>query len=104
MSRHTIPAKTPGLTVAVGWDNPLQTYFAQVSRDDVGEDEDPVIIWLGGEPREVCSPGNLAEPLAPYAIISDAMIDQLRADRAACLDRAPTPLQQHALNVIRRSR
>src|SRR5208283_4453511 len=35
------------LTVVVGWDNPLQTYFAQVSRDDAAEDEDPLVLWLG---------------------------------------------------------
>ena len=30
MSRYHIPAQDPGLTVIVGWDNPLTTFFAQV--------------------------------------------------------------------------
>jgi hypothetical protein len=30
MSRYSIPAQDPDLTVIVGWDNPLVTFFAQV--------------------------------------------------------------------------
>ncbi len=30
MSRYRIPAQDPRLTVIVGWDNPLATFFAQV--------------------------------------------------------------------------
>jgi hypothetical protein len=33
-------------------------------------------------------------PLAPYAELTTAHIEQLRADRAADLDRGPTPLQR----------
>jgi hypothetical protein len=37
MSRNTIPARLPGLTVVVGWDNPMGTFFAQVEREQ-GDD------------------------------------------------------------------
>jgi len=36
MSRYSIPALQPGLTVTVGWDNPLTTFFAQVVRRESG--------------------------------------------------------------------
>jgi hypothetical protein len=31
-SRNIIPALDPDLTVVVGWDNPMRTFFAQVDR------------------------------------------------------------------------
>jgi hypothetical protein len=36
MSRYSIPAQQPGLTVIVGWDNPLATFFAQIVRRESG--------------------------------------------------------------------
>jgi hypothetical protein len=29
MSRHEIPARNPGHKIIVGWDPPMQTFFAQ---------------------------------------------------------------------------
>ena len=29
MSRYNIPSQNPALTIIIGWDNPLQTFFAQ---------------------------------------------------------------------------
>ena len=40
MSRYTIPAQHPALTVTVGWDNPLRTLFAQVFDPTIEEDAD----------------------------------------------------------------
>ena len=104
MSRHTIPSLVQGLTVVVGWDNPLHTYFAQVSRDNAAEDEDPLVLWLGAEPNQVLYPQDLIAPLTPYAVLGDDAIAQLRADRAACLDRSPSILQRASLNVVKRVR
>ena len=74
MSRHTVPCLYSGFTVVVGWDNPLSTFFAQVSRDDAGEDDDPLVLWLGTEPHQIIFPRDLIAPLAPYATIADATI------------------------------
>jgi len=104
MSRHTIPSLVHGLIVVVGWDNPLHTYFAQVTRDDAAEDEDPLVLWLGAEPNQVLYPQDLIAPLAPYAILADDTIAQLRTDRAACLDRSPSVLQRACLNFAKRVR
>ena len=65
MSRHDIPAKRPGFTVVVGWDNPMSTFFAQVEDKTAGEDDDPVVLWLGGRHHEVLRPEDLVAPLAP---------------------------------------
>jgi hypothetical protein len=105
MSRYEIPARDSQHTVAVGWDNPLSTFFGQVSRPVEDEDEDdPTILWVGGAPREVLSVEDLAAHLAPYAALAPAMAERLRADRAAKIDQAPTQAQQDAINFIRRAR
>jgi hypothetical protein len=106
MSRYEIPARNPQHIIAVGWDNPLNTFFAQVSRPVENEDgEDPIILWLGASrPREIVSVEDLAQHLEPYAALSPEMLDQLRADRAANIDQPPTHVQQDAINLIRRSR
>jgi len=88
MSRHTIPGLRPGFTVVVGWDNPL----------------DPVVLWLGTQPNQGLYSQDLIVPLAPYAILTDDTIEQLRADRAACLDRSPTTSQRACLAFVRRAR
>ena len=95
MSRRYIPARQPGVTVVVGWDNPMSTFFAQVTRVQDDDDErDPVMFWIGGMFGEVCRAEDLAQPLAPYADLTAADIGQLRADRAASADRGPTELQR----------
>ncbi len=94
MSRHEIPAKYQGLTVVVGWDNPMITYFAQVEDESAGDDTDPIVLWLGASHREVLRPEDLALPLAPFADLTKAHLDQLRADRAGDADRGPTALQR----------
>jgi len=53
-SRRSIPAHAPDLTVVVGWDNPLSTFFAQVERNQDDDDpRDPIAIHFvqsGAEP------------------------------------------------------
>ena len=107
MSRHEIPARDQSLSVAVGWDNPLQTFFAQVSRAERGhedDDEDHMVLWVGTEPREVITVEDLGRHLAPFADLPAEIAEQLRADRAAKLGQAPTATQQEILSFIRRAR
>lgn len=72
----------------------LPDYFAQVEDEAAGEDDDPVVLWLGGRHREVLCPEDLAAPLAPYADLTAEHIEQLRADRAGDADHGPTALQR----------
>lgn len=87
------------MTVACGWDNPLQTYFCTVLRVPLSseEDADPVVLWLGLDRREVRTPEEMAAPLAPYADLDATTIGLLRADRGEDLDRGPTALQRGSL-------
>ena len=97
-SRRDILPRETGITVTVGWDNPLMTFFAQVARNQQDDDtRDPILLWLGGAPGEITRPEDLAAPLAPYAALTQEHIDQLRADRGADADRGPSPLQRSLL-------
>jgi len=101
MSRHDIPGLDPGLIVTVGWDNPMQSFFATVVRNpDPDDDEAETLLWVGQTQREILTPEALALPLAPYAALSDATIAQLRQDWIAMLDRGPSELQRAALRSI----
>ncbi|WP_375459834.1 hypothetical protein [uncultured Enterovirga sp.] len=98
-SRRSLPSKQAGMTVACGWDNPLQTYFCTVLREPPSseEDADTVVLWLGLDRREVRTPEEMASPLAPYADLDALTIRLLRADRDEDLDRGPTALQRRSL-------
>ena len=102
-SRRSIPAHAPDLTVVVGWDNPLSTFFAQVERNQDDDDpRDPILLWIGGELGEVVQAEQLAGPLAPYAELTSKLVEQLRADRAVDADRGPSVLQRMARSVFER--
>jgi hypothetical protein len=92
MSRHLIPAKIERHQVAVGWDNPMSTYFAIVT--DETEDDEAVLLWLGGIHDEYPRAEGMVELLKPYADLTADMIAMLRKDRVATLDVGPTPLQR----------
>mgnify|MGYP000567763958 CR=1 FL=1 len=89
MSRHVIDGKDPDLTVTVGWDNPLQTYYAQVERGE--SDSDDLVLWAGTRNYEYRTPEALAEPLAPYADLTPATLQQLQQDRVIEQTQEPTP-------------
>jgi hypothetical protein len=102
-SRNIIPALDPGLTVVVGWDNPMRTFFAQVDRrQQLDDPRDPSLLWLGSSLGEVSRPEDLVAPLARYAELTSAHLETLRTDRAADLDRGPSPLQRAMRGPMRR--
>ena len=80
MSRYDVQAKEPDkYTVIVGWDKPLQTYFAQVIRKDSDRDFDPA-LWKGINPREISSVADLQQALKDYVDIPTEMQNALRFD------------------------
>ena len=94
-SRRSIPAHAPDLTVFVGWDNALATFFAQVERvQDADDPRESVLLWIGSQPGEATRAEQLADPLTPYAELTPELVEQLRADRAADADRGPSVLQR----------
>lgn len=78
MSRHTF-AGPAGVSVAIGWDRPLDTFYVQVSRPDPeDEGERETFVWEGTSPREL--------PTAAAAIAVAASHAELPADLASTLE------------------
>ena len=84
MSRHDLQPK-PGsdgvLRATVGWDRPLQTFFAQVffATDDEPE-EGEALIWIGTEPGELPTAEAAIEVVAPHAVVPVDLADTLTAE------------------------
>lgn len=66
----------PGVTVTIGWDPPLATFFLHV----VHADEDDPLVWRGGRYGECPEPGPL---LALARGWSDAVPEDLLAELLA---------------------
>jgi hypothetical protein len=72
MSRHEIPALDRAHKVIVGWDHPLQTFFAQVidrAREDAGFD-DKFVLWRGTGAGEIYEIDDLERVLRRHARLS----------------------------------
>lgn len=89
MSRHNLQPK-PGwkdvVRAVVGWDRPLQTFFAQVffATDDESE-EGEARIWVGTEPGELLTAEAVIAIVAPYAVVPADLPDRLTADMQATI-------------------
>ena len=98
MSRYSVPAQQPGLTVIVGWDNPLCTLFAQVFDPSVEDDEAACLLWIGTAPGAIPTVAALQAQLAGWAAIPHAILDYLIRDQHAATPL--TPLQQWAHQLL----
>ena len=94
MSRYSIPAQNPALTIVVGWDNPLLTFFAQVFDPSIEEDEEACLLWIGTAPEAIPTVAVLQTQLAGWAAIPHDLVDRLTRDQQSATP--PTPLQQWA--------
>ena len=94
MSRHEVKSfNTEQFTVIVGWDNPLQTYFAQVWDSRLQDEDDKGgVFWVGTHPGSVRSVSDLAQVISGYAALPEDTKAQLERDRSE--SEPPTPLQQ----------
>jgi len=94
MSRHNVTAfNTQPFTVIVGWDNPLQTYFAQVWDSQLkDEDDGGCVFWVGTHPGSVRTAQDLAQVVSGYAVLPEDLVTQLEQDQAE--SEPPSPLQQ----------
>jgi len=96
MSRYSLPAQQPGLTVTVGWDNPLCTFFAQVF--DPSIEEDACLLWIGTAPGAIPTVAALQAQLAGWAAIPPDIVDRLTRDQQGATP--PTPLQRWAHQLL----
>ncbi|HEX7784309.1 MAG TPA: hypothetical protein VF509_16030 [Sphingobium sp.] len=84
MSRHILPPKADQphvLRATVGWDRPLQTFFAQVffvTEDEPEEGE--ALIWIGTAPGELMTPEAAIAIVEPHAIVPEDLAAKLGAE------------------------
>lgn len=91
MSRYTFTGNRSHLRIVVGWDRPLQTYFAQVW--DGGQLETGnLVLWVGAEFEQVPTVDALAEQLAPFGSVPVEIVVQLRDERTERCEQL-TPLE-----------
>jgi hypothetical protein len=103
MSRHELEPFAKRYEVTVGWDRPLNTFFAQVKDLQVtDEEDDPVIVWVGTSYSEIPRPEDLQFHIAEFATISNATMEALRSDRARTLDKGNLPLQRVIRGITER--
>ena len=100
MSRYSVPAQDPRLTVIVGWDNPLQTFFAQVFDPLIEEDDEAYRLWIGTALQEIPTVAALQAQLAGWATIPADIVEHLARDQHAATP--PTPLQRWAHQLFER--
>jgi hypothetical protein len=83
MSRRQIRPRDPAHKVIIGWDHPLQTYFAHVidrKKEAAGRD-DKFVLWIGAAPREICEVEDLRQRIKPWAYINAEIGAKLYGDK-----------------------
>lgn len=98
MSIHKVPLRD-GVAAAsayVGWDRPLQTYFAQVLSAPDEDGEETEIVWVGTAFGELPRAVDAIRALEPYCHIEASLAAQLEIDRMACLATRDGPNQLEA--------
>jgi hypothetical protein len=98
MSRYNIPSQNPALTIIIGWDNPLQTFFAQAFDPSVEDEAEVDLLWIGTTAQEIPTVAALQTQLTGWATIPPAIVDRLTRDQQAATP--PTPLQRWALQFL----
>lgn len=73
MSRHILEPREPnGYDIAVGWDSPSGTFFAQVITPD-----ERLLVDLGHADDQIFIPGRVLGAVRPYAAIPVDLDNQL---------------------------
>jgi hypothetical protein len=89
MSRHDLQPKADQphvVRATVGWDRPLQTFFAQVFfRTEDEPDEGEALIWFGTAPGELLTPEAVIAIVAPHVTVPTDLVDTLDADMRATI-------------------
>lgn len=78
MSRHTIEPRLPhhhGYEIAVGWDAPMGTFFAEVIEPNLS-----IPVDLGHSSERILNPGVVLDAIRPYADIPPGLHDALMCE------------------------
>jgi hypothetical protein len=95
MSRHRIAEKPK--EIVAGWDPPLQTFFLQIP-DPAKDEEDEIVLWLGGRHGELPEVADLTAALASHAGLPPALAQQLEAEKGASTK--PSTLQLSVIGMF----
>ncbi len=100
MSRHDLTPKADQpyiVRATVGWDRPLQTFFAQVFfRTEDEPDEGEASIWVGTEPGELITAEAAIAIVAPYADVPAGLAEQLTEELRDTIGQTDGPHQASA--------
>src|SRR3954468_16310183 len=93
MAQFTFRGKESYWRIVVGWDNPLETFFAQVWDEREDPEEDPLpTFWVGTQTAEVSTIEELESLLAPFGEIPKeykVVLEESESERTP-----PTALQK----------
>jgi hypothetical protein len=100
MSRYTIPSKDPlNFHCVVGYDDPLQTFFANVETLVVDEErEDDLIFANGYTSQEVKSVDELQNAISQYADIPPYIREKLEEDKKN--SKGPNVFQKRMISLV----
>lgn len=101
MSRHIISPENARTEIAVGFDAPLNTFFAQVIElaPDDSDQEDNTTFWIGTSEKEITDVQDLATQMQPFLELSDEIKQNLVEDSQR-EEHHPTALQRQMLNFF----
>ena len=94
MSRHELDGRNGATRVAVGWDRPLNTFYAQAFRVEDGEEV--AFVWKGTSTHELPTAGAALAVIADYADPPPDLARTLETDRLRSLGTADGPAQTDA--------
>jgi hypothetical protein len=101
-SRYRLKGFSPSVTVVLGWDAPLSTYFVQVWDVPAGashHEDGKLLLWLGCSLGELRSPADVARAISRYAALPVELSDILYADEVAAMLGLPPCLALKAAEV-----
>ncbi len=80
MSRYFVPARDKKYKVVLGWDPPLNTYFAQVYDHSITDEDEQLILWEAGTPKPIHDLDQLAWLVYEYAEVPQDILTKLYRD------------------------
>lgn len=99
MSRYIIPSKDPlNFHCTVGYDDPLQTFFAHIEKLVVEDDEDETVFVNGQLSGEISSIEELQSSIDTYGEIPPYIREKLLEDKAK--SKGPNAFQREMINLV----
>lgn len=104
MSRHRVPLRggVEAESAWIGWDRPLNTFFAQVLGLPDAEGEQEELVWAGTTFSELTRAVDAVRVLEPWCDIDAGMVARLEIDRMATLAQQNGPNQIEAKGFMTR--